>query len=68
MNCLLMELITVARDVLQSLAGEEPVFARVAVQKRINQLLTNLFLVNTSIFLRKLTKNCSLSAGIYKWN
>ena len=47
MNILLTELLTVARDVLQSLPGEESVFARIAVQKRINQLLNTLFLVSS---------------------
>ena len=45
MNTLIGDLVTVARDVLQSLSGEESVFARVAVQERIKELLTSLFVV-----------------------
>ena len=59
MNILLTELLTVARDVLQSLPGEESVFARIAVQKRINQLLNTLFLVS-SFFQNKNMRNFML--------
>nr|CAB3243970.1 exocyst complex component 2 [Phallusia mammillata] len=51
-NTLVQELLAVVRDLLQSLPGEEPVFARLAVQSRISQLLTNLFLVFTSCIER----------------
>ena len=45
LSTVLTELVVVVRHVLMSLPGEESIFARVAVQSKITQLLTDLFVV-----------------------
>nr|XP_002127048.1 exocyst complex component 2 [Ciona intestinalis] len=45
-------LVSVVRDVLESLPGEEPVFARVAVQSRVTQDFTRLFTTFSSCLER----------------
>ncbi|CAK8674239.1 exocyst complex component 2-like [Clavelina lepadiformis] len=50
LSTVLTELVVVVRHVLMSLPGEESIFARVAVQSKITQLLTDLFVACVTCF------------------